>query len=196
MRKLFAVLCVALLLVACTVQPPECDENGNLLLKACTAQLTYYPKGNDENGESVTLTPSEGILESGARYVFDAREFNLNDHIERNRMCLLGRERSSTSNAIRTPSEAAEVGQHYVGLQRILFDHLEDAFLRVDYCPETDSWMLGVDISALEIPPLLGDPGIIVIHRSDGRIVWYGRACPFWMEDEVYCPDCGRNMRE
>ena len=197
MRRLFAVLCVALQLVACAVQPPECDEKGNLLLKACDVQPTYYPKGNDENGEGVILTPLEGILESGARYVFSGLEFNLNDLMERENMCLAGHQVGTTAESSLTPLEAAEIGQHYVDLRERLFDFPEYAFINVSYCPEADSWMLSVVLSVAEsdlgLPPLTGAPGITVIHRSDSSIYRYGWWCPVW-EPLERCPSCGREM--
>ena len=147
---------------------------------------------DDENGEKIPFTSSEGVLESGIRYVFHAtfsdmgEEFNLNYHTERlgllREIELPGIEMREfelgIAESARTPSEAAEVGQHYLRWidRQAHRGHRGgcpyERYIRIHYCSQTNNWVLQQVCGDY----IIGDPlpFILIINRLDGRIARYG----------------------
>ena len=143
----------------------------------------------EENGDNVDLTPSEGFLESGVRYVFggtfyDVAGLSFNDSREKG--SLVDEETLWIAEIPpRIPSEAAEVYQDYL-LRHLqhqvdwLLEYSEDSFIHVLYCPETDNWILGVRWP--DDWPTLGLPSYYTVNRTDGSLVWHGWDHQHWEE--------------
>jgi len=123
-----------------------------------------------ETGEFEMPSESEGVLSTGIRYAFDAKDFNLNDFREQNHLNVSVRNLDAKVIA-ETPTEAVELGQFYLHpLIRYRDPSLEASFhINVSYCSDTNNWVL----ERIFPNPMPGQLGILVINRLDGRMRTY-----------------------
>ena len=129
--------------------------------------------------DEIFYTSFEGTLSTGARYRFrgnDASIFNFNEFVER--WSLHQAIELDSIVIAHTPTEAAELGQHYFQTGRPFHEVHTEVFhfiVEVSYCPTTDIWVLilgrYVDDGSPLLPP--GRPPVLAIHRTSGRMFIY-----------------------
>ena len=78
-----------------------------------------------------------------------------------------------------TPKEAAEMGQYYLHppLRNISSEQADECIIIVQYCSETNNWVL--EFSIINELSMAGFPSILAINRSNGSMVMYNWGAPF-----------------
>ena len=122
--------------------------------------------------ESILYVSCDATLSNGVKYKFigrDVGEFSINDYINSYTRgvddAYWDKEEIDAIVLAKTPAQAAENGIKYLCTK----DLDSEEHIIVVYCAETDSWMLEISYNTY----LVDFPSILVINRSDGRVVKY-----------------------